>query len=641
MKKILKKLNLTTQLSLINLALYCVFGVFVYPLIPYLLNYPPNSIDNDFQLKVAGMKYTEQFMLLLVLGIILNFIIFYIYFRKLNKWKEIVYSKDTEDINVKKEITKIRNLASNGIYKLIPIHIIINAVVIFVLLFLASTDFILIAKLSSILCIWCAISDLLLVILSNRLFNNILKETYNFEHNNNNDIKRIGIGTKMLMQYASCIMVILFILSLFGYSRVLYERGEFLKEKEYNNLQKIIEESEENILENIQNKYTEYFIMDVNGENIYNCENLSEFAKEYILTFNENNNRFYYQYGSDIEGVFEKVIVNDNVYFIGKTHKVMPLKYSLYFIMFPIILFGIYLLIIICYIKNLTNSLKVISTNLNEIGSDENGFGEELPITSNDEFSEFITAYNKIQKNSERYIKEIEEKQDIIVKQQQLVSIGELAGGVAHDINTPISAIKTGIVMLNTMSEERTDSEKEILERMDNCSTKIINIVNSMRNQIRNLGSTTKVKFKISSVLNDIKIITYHEMNKNHCEINMNIEDDVEIMGDPTKLGQVFTNLVVNAAQAYDEKGGKIDIMVSKTNSNSVLINIIDYAGGIDETIAPFVFKNILTTKGTSGTGLGLYLAYSIIKGEFNGEIYFNTEKGEGTTFSIRLPIAE
>ena len=112
-------------------------------------------------------------------------------------------------------------------------------------------------------------------------------------------------------------------------------------------------------------------------------------------------------------------------------------------------------------------------------------------------------------------------------------------------------------------------------------------------------------------------------------------------MGDPTKLGQVLTNLVVNAAQAYNEKGGKIDVIVSKNVDKFAIINVIDYAGGIDETIAPYVFKNILTTKGTSGTGLGLYIAYSVIKGEFNGEIDFNTTKGEGTTFSIKIPLAE
>ena len=238
-------------------------------------------------------------------------------------------------------------------------------------------------------------------------------------------------------------------------------------------------------------------------------------------------------------------------------------------------------------------------------------------------------------------IKQIEEKQDIIVKQGQLVSIGELAGGVAHDINTPISAIKTGILMLDQMGCAKTDEEKEILERMDNCATKIINIVNSMRNQIRNLGSDNNVKFKISDVINDIKYITFHELKKNNAEIVVDIKDDLEVNGDPTKLGQVLTNLVVNAAQAYAGKaGGKVELVVEKAPKSMALIKVIDYAGGIDEEIAPYIFKNILTTKGTIGTGLGLYLAYSVIKGNFNGDITFDSEKGEGTTFYISIPRA-
>ncbi len=238
-------------------------------------------------------------------------------------------------------------------------------------------------------------------------------------------------------------------------------------------------------------------------------------------------------------------------------------------------------------------------------------------------------------------IKQIEEKQDIIVKQGQLVSIGELAGGVAHDINTPISAIKTGILMLNQMNNNRSDDEKEILQRMDNCATKIINIVNSMRNQIRNLGGDTNVTFKISEVVNDVKVITYHEVTKNNSEVIVNLNDDLEIKGDPTKLGQVLTNLVVNAAQAYGEdKGGKVEITVEKAPKKMAMIKVADYAGGLDPSITPYIFKNILTTKGTFGTGLGLYLAYSVIKGNFNGDITFETEQGEGTTFYITIPIS-
>lgn len=234
---------------------------------------------------------------------------------------------------------------------------------------------------------------------------------------------------------------------------------------------------------------------------------------------------------------------------------------------------------------------------------------------------------------------ELKKKQDIITKQAQLVSIGELAGGVAHDINTPISAIRTGISMLKASDVERSEEEKSIIETMDNCSTKIINMVNSMRNQIRNLGGNTEVVFKISDVVNDIKCITLHEIKKYNADIEVDIQEELKIKGDPAKLGQVLTNLVMNAAQAYGgSEGGKINIIVSSGPQDMAIIKVIDFAGGMDESIKNTVFKSMLTTKGTEGTGLGLYLAYSVIKGNFNGDINFDSEKGIGTTFYIRIP---
>ncbi len=234
-------------------------------------------------------------------------------------------------------------------------------------------------------------------------------------------------------------------------------------------------------------------------------------------------------------------------------------------------------------------------------------------------------------------IETIEAKQEVIVKQGQLVSIGELAGGVAHDINTPISAIKTGLTLMEELNEPRDENEKQLRIRMNNCADKIIKIVNSMRNQIRNLGSEEKINFKISDILSDVKIIAYNELQKNRCDLQLNILDDLSVNGSPTKLSQVFTNLIINAMQSYDEKGGKIIVNVRRAPDKYVLIEITDYAGGIPEEIRQSVFKNILTTKGTKGTGLGLYLAYSVIKGEFDGDISFESDAGIGTTFYIKL----
>lgn len=236
-----------------------------------------------------------------------------------------------------------------------------------------------------------------------------------------------------------------------------------------------------------------------------------------------------------------------------------------------------------------------------------------------------------------RDITQAKRDMEIMTKNENLVILGELAGGVAHDINTPIAAIKNGIMMLKDTVP--TENEKMLLTRMDSCADKIINLVNSMRNQIRNIGSDEKTQVNISAVINDTLMIVHNETMKKGIKINVDIKDELTVLGNSTKLGQVITNLVMNAIQAYEDKQGIIDIDLYKSDKNEAVIIVEDYAGGIPEHIRPHIFKNILTTKGVSGTGFGLYLAYSVIKGNFGGDMKFETETGKGTKFYITIPL--
>lgn len=236
-----------------------------------------------------------------------------------------------------------------------------------------------------------------------------------------------------------------------------------------------------------------------------------------------------------------------------------------------------------------------------------------------------------------RDVTQAKKDMEIMTKNENLVILGELAGGVAHDINTPIAAIKNGIMMLKDTSKD--ENEKMLLTRMDSCADKIINLVNSMRNQIRNIGSDEKIEVNVSNVVNDTLMIVHNETVKKGIKINFNEKDTLKVMGNATKLGQVVTNIVMNAIQAYEGKAGIIDIDVYKSDKNEAVIIVEDYAGGIPERIRPHIFKSILTTKGVAGTGFGLYLAYSVIKGAFGGDMYFETETGKGTKFYILIPM--
>lgn len=280
---------------------------------------------------------------------------------------------------------------------------------------------------------------------------------------------------------------------------------------------------------------------------------------------------------------------------------------------------------------------------------------EITPIMTREMFIGVLILLRDITQHKEN-LEKIKQTQNQLLERERLASLGEIAGGVAHDINSPLSSIQTVIYSLNKsyqkvkeFIEENKNMPQDITEEFDSIEKRLKNgsiaceriakIVNSIRNHTRNLSGENVQEFYIMDVVNDIKILINHHLKSSGCELIITEEKRVHIKGDPGKLGQVLTNLIVNAIQAYDNKSGKIEVFVGK-EENSAIIKVRDEAGGIPEAYREGIFSKILTTKGTQGTGLGLYLSYSIITGHFGGRITFETEEGKGTTFSISIPIS-
>lgn len=226
---------------------------------------------------------------------------------------------------------------------------------------------------------------------------------------------------------------------------------------------------------------------------------------------------------------------------------------------------------------------------------------------------------------------------DVIVKRENLSVIGELAGGVAHDINTPITAIKSGLLMLKTTVP--TEQERALIETMSNSADKISNLVNSLKNQIRNLGSSSDSEFSLTELVQDLYVIMHTEFAKHNIRLQINTTQDIWLSGNTAKLAQVFTNILHNSMEAYGDKGGIIDIDIYKDEAENAIIMIEDWAGGIPENIQPYIFKKIIKINDMPTTGVGLYLAYSVIRGSFGGDIKFDTKQGRGTRFYITIPI--
>ena len=124
-----------------------------------------------------------------------------------------------------------------------------------------------------------------------------------------------------------------------------------------------------------------------------------------------------------------------------------------------------------------------------------------------------------------------------------------------------------------------------------------------------------------------------------YLNISMKTDEHTTINGDINSLVQVINNMISNSIQAYNGKTNKNIDLILETKDNHVLIHIKDYASGMSEKVKDKLFKEMITTKGKNGTGLGLYMSYSTIKAHFNGDITFESEEGKGTTFTIILPL--
>jgi signal transduction histidine kinase/DNA-binding response OmpR family regulator len=268
--------------------------------------------------------------------------------------------------------------------------------------------------------------------------------------------------------------------------------------------------------------------------------------------------------------------------------------------------------------------------------------------------------------------KNLQLSQATIIHQEKMASIGQLAAGVAHEINNPTGFVNSNLNSLdkyvgrliefieaqseaveslgdndikNILAEKKKKMKidyicsdiKEVIKESLEGTDRIGNIVNNLKgfarldtNKTKNINLNQCLDSTLNVVWNELKYKTTVE--KDYGELPL-------IEGYQQQLTQVFVNILVNAAQAI-EKQGDIKIKTYNSNGSNVVI-ISDTGSGISEDKIPKIFEPFFTTKEVGkGTGLGMSIAYDIVL-KHKGKIDVESEVGTGTTFTIELPIVE
>ena len=255
-------------------------------------------------------------------------------------------------------------------------------------------------------------------------------------------------------------------------------------------------------------------------------------------------------------------------------------------------------------------------------------------------------------------MKTIEDNQSMLMEKERLASLGQMIGGIAHNLKTPIMSIAGATEGLTDLTKEydisigdptvTNEDHHAIVKDMNEWIDKIkeyteymSNVITAVKGQAVNFADETSDSFTINESIKYIDVLMKHELKNALVSLNVDIQTDpnISIKGNINSFVQVINNLISNAIQAYSNQTNKvIDFIITKENNNIKFI-IQDYGSGIPKSVQDRLFKEMITTKGKNGTGLGLFMSYSNIRAHFNGNMTFESKEGKGTKFVITIPL--
>ena len=278
------------------------------------------------------------------------------------------------------------------------------------------------------------------------------------------------------------------------------------------------------------------------------------------------------------------------------------------------------------------------------------------PLELNGQISGFVILFKEITTLRDS-MKRLQDSQERMMEQERFAFLGQMIGGLAHNLKTPIMSISGCINAVEALVTECVDSISddqvtdedylEIYGEMRDWFNKIMestaymsDIITAIKGQATQISTDEQVSFTINEMLKRSMLLMRHELLNSGCQLKIICAEDEEVslQGDINNLVQVVGNLLSNAIYAQKQTGGgEIEIEICH-DENYLNILVKDRGTGISENVVNKLFKSMITTKGTAGTGLGLYISNAVIRGKFSGEMWGKNREGGGSIFGISIP---
>ena len=649
------------KLALVNTLIFAIIAAVLYFVLPFVLNYPPNSTDNSFQIEIVGITYSTQFIIIISILLVLLYIALRVIYSKL--------SLSEEKLNNPDYIRNLRKKSFNYPYMMLLFELFIPSIIIAILLFAFNTEAELVIRITTVVFSFSAVFAIFSYMLSKKFFSNRLTVTASLAKNEVTGV-RLPLYNKLLIQILPLFLYSFVLILLISMSLMTKEKGDLLYHfYRQELLSRFDEETVYNITE-VENSLNSIefksegdhalIISASDGEVYYSPETLNDFFIKYTLKFYDETDGYTYEYyGQNREGAVIKINTNMGECYVGIRYFVFGNTFIVPFILIALLLIVINCLFILFIGRDLSNDINSVIDGMRHISnSDDVIYANNLPITSNDEIGDLTASFNEIQKLNKTYVDQLHSNQETLMESERLASLGQLIGGIAHNLKTPIMSISGALEGLTNLIKEYEESigdpevnvqdHHDIANDMSEWVSKIkdyteymSDIITAVKGQAVTLSETAAVHFTLDELVKRVNILMKHELKNAiiYLNISMKTDEHTVINGDINSLVQVINNMISNAIQAYNGEQNKNIELILESDNNNVYIHVKDYASGMPKNVQDKLFKEMITTKGKNGTGLGLYMSYSTIKAHFNGDILFESEEGKGTTFTIILPL--
>lgn len=251
----------------------------------------------------------------------------------------------------------------------------------------------------------------------------------------------------------------------------------------------------------------------------------------------------------------------------------------------------------------------------------------------------------------------LKENQQKLLVSEKMASLGRLTAGIAHEMNAPLAALRSSLKELDELVYEYDksiendqvlpDDHKLIAQDMmkflklaEQSADKSVGFIKGIKAQTVNMNTSNSQIFNVADVISDALSVLDFALKNANCKLVTDYDSSIVLYGNPKRIIQVITNLVINSIDACKPNGGNISIKLESVGDGFAKLTVQDTGCGIPEEILPLIFDPMFTTKPFGeGTGLGLSIVHDIIN-EFKGSIEVNSTKGL-TSFVVYLPIKQ